>query len=218
MRSYMHDPNRVKCFFIEPTNDYEVEVYRSSSFSSKVECLDSSYGGGHFAEAPVGIYSFAEQPTGGYVSKADAESKYGLSAYPTHCKCGYQFTDADGFNHRFMRLYQRRDDPTQRYTLQNAPVGAMYYATWYEKYKRLCGPDGKSLVVVAPGKHDWFIDNRASNCTMPNDEVHKCWCRHGDPLTGNVTVDKNGHTCAAGAGSLLIPGWHGFLTDGYLHT
>ena len=36
------------------------------------------------------------------------------------------------------------------------------------------------------------------------------------PRTGNVHVDKSGDTCAAGAGSILIGGYHGFLHNGYL--
>jgi hypothetical protein len=31
-----------------------------------------------------------------------------------------------------------------------------------------------------------------------------------------LTVDKNGDTCAAGAGSILTPAWHGFLRNGEL--
>jgi len=30
------------------------------------------------------------------------------------------------------------------------------------------------------------------------------------------TVDKNGDACAAGAGSILTPTWHGFLQNGEL--
>lgn len=63
-------------------------------------------------------------------------------------------------------------------------------------------------------RQDWEVDGRASNCTKKDDNVHKCWCRHGD--APNVTVDKNGNTCAAGAGSILVDGWHGFLRNGYL--
>lgn len=51
---------------------------------------------------------------------------------------------------------------------------------------------------------------------MPNDDVHRCWVRHGtvgDPLQ----VDKNGNTCAAGAGSIQNAGWHGYLKNGILH-
>lgn len=61
-----------------------------------------------------------------------------------------------------------------------------------------------------------MIDGRASNCTMPDDNVHKCWVRHGRPEDGTLHVDKNGNTCAAGAGSIATPNFHGFLHNGDL--
>jgi hypothetical protein len=49
------------------------------------------------------------------------------------------------------------------------------------------------------------------------DKTHRCWVRHGDPDKGEpVHVDKAGHTCAAGAGSIATPGYHGFLHNGQL--
>jgi hypothetical protein len=74
--------------------------------------------------------------------------------------------------------------------------------------------DGRHLNVVLPNGTDWDVDARATNCTMPNDRNHRCWVRRGDPP--DVTVDKNGHTCAAGAGSIAVTGYHGFLHAGKL--
>jgi hypothetical protein len=74
--------------------------------------------------------------------------------------------------------------------------------------------DGDHLVVVCPNGYTWDIDSRASNCTMPYDYNHRCWVRHGDPP--KITVDKNGVTCAAGAGSILAGDYHGFLQNGIL--
>ena len=51
---------------------------------------------------------------------------------------------------------------------------------------------------------------------MKTDNVHKCWVRHGRPEDGTLHVDKNGKTCAAGAGSILTSKWHGFLHNGHL--
>lgn len=56
----------------------------------------------------------------------------------------------------------------------------------------------------------------ARNCTMPDDTTHKCWVRHGRPEDGSLHVDKNGHTCGAGAGSIDTGKWHGFLHNGEL--
>lgn len=61
---------------------------------------------------------------------------------------------------------------------------------------------------------EWDIDSRASNCTMREDNVHRCWVREGEPPI--VTVGKRGRTCAAGAGSIAVTGFHGFLRNGQI--
>lgn len=77
--------------------------------------------------------------------------------------------------------------------------------------------DGEHLVAVLPNGHHWHPDQRASNCTLPEDKTHRCWVRHGDPRKGEaVHVDKNGNTCQAGAGSILSGNYHGFLHHGEL--
>ncbi len=81
------------------------------------------------------------------------------------------------------------------------------------------GPDGLTLVVKCPDWTDWMIDGPCNNCTMKEDynqEHHHCWVRTGTPP--NITAGKEGGgpTCAAGAGSIQTPGWHGFLTNGVL--
>lgn len=75
-------------------------------------------------------------------------------------------------------------------------------------------PCERHLHVVTPDGHWWDIDGRAGNCTMKDDKVHHCWVRHGEPPL--VTVDKQGVTCSAGAGSIQSSNWHGFLKDGEL--
>jgi hypothetical protein len=102
------------------------------------------------------------------------------------------------------------------YEWRDAPPGAMTNATWLNEFPDYTGHDGISLIVKLPNKRDWLVDSRASNCTMKEDHVHKCWVRHGDPRTGHVHVDKKGPTCGAGAGSILAGDYHGFLHDGYL--
>jgi hypothetical protein len=74
--------------------------------------------------------------------------------------------------------------------------------------------DGTHLHVRLPNGEFWNVDGRASNCTMPDDRLHRCWVRHGEPPL--VTVDKNGLTCAAGAGSIQAGDYHGFLVEGVL--
>lgn len=160
----------------------------------------------------------------------------GHASWPTMCfRCGQPF-HADGqWLVDTEQLYEGAPDE-KRYTLRDAPIGAMWDAHWYRNAANdlnnpYTGPDGLSLVVKTPGG-DWLVDGEASNCkktqygpTLADPKgvwwlgrTHYCWIRHGDPHTGNVHVDKNGETCKAGAGSIQIGGWHGYLDHGYLTT
>lgn len=78
------------------------------------------------------------------------------------------------------------------------------------------GADGLSIYCMTLEGHAWLIEGRASNCTKPDDNAHRCWVRHGT-VGDRLTVDKNGLTCAAGAGSFFMGKkneWHGFLRNG----
>ncbi len=107
----------------------------------------------------------------------------------------------------------KRTDTGEEMLRDNAPVGAVVRATWLESVPSLCGTDGKSYIITTPGG-DWNIDGRASNCGLPDDDVHKCWCRHGE--APNFTSNKIGNTCNAGAGSIASGGYHGNLVNGEL--
>jgi hypothetical protein len=152
--------------------------------------------------------------------------------WPAQCECGYEFKILGDEWQVFTRALFRREDTGEEMTTEDAPAGAIWNAWWYGKFAR--GEDGLSLVCKLPGGHDWLIDGVASNCDSrcancrqprqacgckyPNgfrdSRPHKCWVRHGAPP--NLTVDKQGITCGAGAGSIIVPGWHGFLVNGVL--
>lgn len=109
----------------------------------------------------------------------------------------------------------RRVDTGEEKVLRDFGPGVMWYADWLNDFH--VGPDGRCLVVRTPGG-DWVIDSRASNCTLPEDKGHQCWIRHGP--APEITVDKNGKTCGAGAGSIGVGEgakyYHGFLRNGWL--
>ncbi len=99
----------------------------------------------------------------------------------------------------------------QRVLIREIPPGGMWRADWWPGK----GPDdGAALMVQTPGG-EWMIDGQASNCDRPNDP-HFCWVRHGVPP--DVTVDKVGDTCGAGASSVLTGTYHGFLRAGFLES
>lgn len=145
--------------------------------------------------------------------------------WPKECRrgCGYKFTDDDHWQMWQELVYRRTDTDELRVLHQTQPSppeaspaepGACWNA-WWMPFSR--GTDGIYLMVRLPDGHDWAVDSQASNCTRPG-EPHKCWIRHGDPRDCKVTVDKDGDTCSAGAGSIGTPDWHGFLRDGQLVT
>lgn len=142
--------------------------------------------------------------------------------WPAVCMhCQYRFTNEDTKQTFTEEIYRRTDTGDEHILHQNAahpeltpaPPGAMWHAYWMPSYWR--GDDGISLVVRLANGHDWMVDSRASNCDQP-DRPHKCWVRHGDPRTEPVSVDKDGDTCGAGAGSILAKDYHGFLSGGVL--
>jgi hypothetical protein len=140
-----------------------------------------------------------------------------MPGHPKACpKCGRVFTPAEDEFQIFCETLYRRADTGEILGLRDAPPGASWDAVWYHDIPEWCGLDGRAVIVKCPDGHDWHVDGKCSNCTRPDDKVHKCWCRHGDPTKAELTVDKNGDTCQAGAGSIQAPHWHGFLTNGVL--
>ena len=218
----------VRCFLIEPTDDmrHYLRRYTRRSDAPRATGGWTCEQGWHEARALVGTVP-AERDEDGYVS-GDLTPTTGHDdrRWPQECDkgCGYHFTENDQWQDFLDHIY-RRVDTGELTTIRDAPDGAMWDAWWYP-WK---GPDGKCIGVRCPGGGEWIIDSVASNCTIhpatgprtilpynpdPNSapEAHRCWIRHGEPP--NLTVDKNGHTCAAGAGSILAGDYHGFLRDG----
>lgn len=134
--------------------------------------------------------------------------------WPLACACGEPFVEADEWQ-VFSDAIYRRVDTGEEWPLRDIPIGALYDAWWLADFSFHTGADGIALMCRTPDG-DWSIDSRASNCTLPDDHTHKCWVRHGDPRTEPVTVDKNGVTCSAGAGSIQQQRFHGFLIGGIL--
>jgi hypothetical protein len=151
------------------------------------------------------------QPDGIYQEMA-ADVPHEDPRWPKQCACGYVFSDSDHWQTKENHLYRHPETGEKRTLPEWAKTpGAMWNATWMPN--RWKGEDGRSLVVVTPGGV-WMVDGRATNCTKRYDDTHKCWVRHGNPP--EVTVDKNGNTCTAGGGFILVGGYHGFLRNGWL--
>jgi len=197
-----------KVFFLEPTGRMRryARCFVRSSSEAERHCAVAEHG---YHQAWVLVDEVPEIRTKeGYIEAA-AELPED-APWPRQCPCGRLFL----LNERqtFTDRIYRRTDTGEEMTLRDAGPGAMWDADWMGDFWK--GPDGRCLVVKCPNGREWMIDSRASNCTSPIDNEHKCWIRHGEPP--NITVDKNGKTCAAGAGSIQAGDYHGFLRNGIL--
>jgi len=194
----------VKAFLIEATDQACVSLRRYSASGDA-----SSY---HNAMNEIGVAQIQFDANGKWSDPIDKdEPPHDDPRWPTVAEDGYVFKPDDHWQVFTDRLYRRVDNGDLT-TLRTAPEGAIWRAEWMERWAHNCGSDGRCYVAKCPGGGDWMIDGRASNCTMKDDNIHKCWVRHGE--APNFTVDKNGVTCAAGAGSIQTHNWHGFLRNG----
>lgn len=195
----------VRAFLIEPTGEARLSLRRYTSARSGREYRDA------MNEIGTASVTVDARRGGWHVDAARELPPKDDPRWPKVSDDGYVFQDEDEWQVFTDRLY-RRVDSGELVTLRDAPEGAIYRADWYEDVPSLCGPDGRAYVAVCPGGGVWHIDGRASNCTLPNDTVHRCWVRHGE--APDFTVDENGVTCSAGAGSIQTHNWHGFLRGG----
>lgn len=198
----------IKCFLVTPASIAKLSLRRYESG----ECPGpyKTYHNAHFALGDVAMRVTCDR-----WEQVDLDPQIAPDdhRWPAKCEhCAHQF--ADSAERQIFHDYLWTDEGGRYYSLRNPQPGMMYDAFWLHDSPQYCGLDGRALHVVCPDGHAWNIDGRAGNCTNPEDWTHRCWVRHGD--APNLTVDKNGHTCAAGAGSIQTPHWHGFLRNGEL--
>ncbi len=199
--------NRIACFFLEPAQKFQRSLQR---FAWDKHC--SGRYSFHNAAVVIDRVAAVMVPmTNGCYPGEFPSSDLPLGRqdprWPVKCdSCDYRFVPEDQWQQDQTLIY-RRVDTGEEMTINAAPAGAM----WYQDSEHFpSGPDGHRLMVRTPGG-DWDVDSRASNCTLPDDTEHRCWVRHGDPRQPTtVTVDKNGRTCRAGAGSIIAGSYHGW--------
>lgn len=188
----------LKTFFLTESSSHRVSLRRLGAEGQV--CPKTPYG------CRASVVVFEGEVPDPHTTKVDPTPEH-----PTQCaECGQSLT---GNCYRdVQKLYEGCPDG-KRYTLHDAPPGAMWDAHWMSEFFK--GPDGKCLVVKCPNGREWMIDGPASNCTMPEDRVHRCWTRGGSPEAGTVDVGKHyGPTCTAGGGSIQAGDYHGFLRYG----
>lgn len=180
----------VTCFWIEPTGEW---VHS-----------------GH-AECPAGHEHTLDLGTG---PTSDSRPKFEDVAWPEPCPtCNMpmDYDDAGWRSTGSVRYYRRVDTGEVRLGIMAFGPGAMWDNALSHGRK---GDDGRGLAVILPNGDTWHIDSRASNCGRPDDDLHRCWVRHGE--VPQITVDKDGNTCPAGGGSIQAGDYHGRLLGGVL--
>lgn len=213
-------------FWLDPTGDVAVGLRRYSRGPTRGDgwtCAEGFHQALIFTGVEPAIWRDTDHSR---MLDTRLEVAYDDPRWPVECAhgCGYRFTDDDAWQSWQELLYQRADTGALRVLHPTSPPpdvpsaepGATWNAWWMADTPATRGPDGMALMVRLPDGHDWAVDAEARNCTRPGDRSHKCWVRHGDPRRAQVTVDKAGETCAAGAGSIASGGYHGFLQAGVL--
>lgn len=208
----------VRCFLIVPTTRDRLRISRSTAYQfdpktkRQREDICPVHKWWHHAEwvtLKTTIPHRKKRPVNRPPLEAFPPKRSKL--WPTSCACGYSFTAKDewqGFTDLLYSRYDQRDRPSKlrdRFALHEAPVGAMWYATWMEPVNPT--PDGKMLVVKTPGG-DWMVDFYSTG-RGPNAQRGPAWTRTGDVLAGTVT--------AMPSVSIGDPErYHGWLRNGFL--
>ena len=198
-------------FLLEPRPIAEASLRRYAP-STRGTCPKNGY---HDASTPIGdVACRLELRSNNYKVwkfEGDAMPPRDDPRWPKTCACGYTFVDTDEWQLFHEPLYRRVDGTDDRVSVLRPAPGAMWFSE--SCFCQHDPPCESHLMAVCPGaNYAWDIDSRAANCTKPEDRTHRCWVRHGEPP--NVTVDKNGSTCEAGAGSIVVGAYHGFLRNG----
>ena len=101
---------------------------------------------------------------------------------------------------------------------KNDHPGDMFFTPWIHGgsciYWDNCKDPRGHLMVVLPNGHVFDTDARSANCNKPKDKTHRCWQKKGEPPL--ITI--GGPTSDNGVGSIGMADFHGYLTNGILHT
>lgn len=189
--------SKIKCFWLDPTEYAQISLRRYKGYGEEGPCPTS---GVKYHNVATVVVPLVEHPLEDRYDRGDSEDEdypHTDPRWPKVCPCGFKFQEKDPWQINTRRLYSN-PEMNGLITIDDAPVGAMWDAWWYETK----GADGRCIVVRTPGG-DWIVD-------YPCDGG-KGWSRTGEPP--NITARPS-----IGIGREPGKGWtyHGFLTDGYL--
>lgn len=189
--------SKIQCIWLEPTEYAQISLRRYKGYGEEGPCPAS---GLKYHNAQTIVVPQIERPLSEKYDTGDLEHEdYPRDdpRWPKVCPCGFEFPEDANWQVNTRRLYSNHE-MNGLVTIDDAPVGAMWDAWWYDTK----GPDGRCIVVRTPGG-DWIVDYPC--------EGGKGWTRTGEPP--NITARPS-----IGIGRGEKGGWlyHGFLTDGHL--
>lgn len=187
----------VQCFWVEPNGKALRTLRRYRRGDDQCEQNPSGY---HNAVVEIGddfdVLWASGDDGARYVAAIDASDYAGDERWPTHCVCGYEFTEDDHWQVHQEPIYAAADGRrawTSPAHERRPTPGAMFDTFWRPELRK---EDGLAISVVCPNGEVWCIDEQARSGGF--------WTRQGTPPNLSVTP------------SIVAGDYHGFLTNGVL--
>jgi hypothetical protein len=196
-------------FVVKSTESAQISLRRY--VRAATPCPGNPWRGYHDASVIVGEESYVPYTPIGDTHPHDDP------LWPAHCTCGYQFTPEDEWQRVHDHLYIRADDSGDPFTVHQLPIGAVLEVPWMRQRSRRPSPEDLA---------------KGTNLGLLSIHYWRDWAGTREPLlvecpTGNWIIDQ---TSSNGDGwtvtgtpplltarpSILLPGYHGWLTDGVL--
>lgn len=176
----------IKCFLLDPVSKIRVWARRYSKGTPN--CCPKNPGEYSYHDAMnlIGDFEFALPANDSQCEEwtdfvETLRPAIGDPIWPAKCDCGASFENSDTIERggqMFVHRLHKRSDNGELTTLRDAPAGAMWRGWWMKHEGRYWDWDNQTeapLICKTPSAREWNIDGRASNCTLPNEMLHRCW-------------------------------------------
>lgn len=168
-------PSRVRCFLLTPTDEVVVQLRRYDRSELPPPAHRCFYRAPRYpgAEEVTRYYHDAVveigRETGTLDPSCDGEhdlpdAPHDDPRWPTHCACGYAFTDQDFYGEDRVRLY-RRGDTGGLVTISEAPAGALYDHDGAPWKRLMCKTPAGEWMIGHP-LHGWSWTGELPDITV----------------------------------------------------
>ena len=168
----------------------------------------------HNAQVRIGLlFPWVSPRVGGTQEHSHEDPRW-----PTHCSCGYQFTDKDSWQYKLDRIFTR-DDHSGEFTLFDLPIGAIIEVPWMlEGYLPPTAADiaaGKRLGLLSVHYwRDWYTKRVPLTVQCPGRVAG--WCVDQKSNNGDGWGVTGTAPLLTASPSIRMADYHGFLRDGVL--